>query len=142
MGVDEVLVGAGLEHASLVVELEQRKLAALAVDHAEVGHDAGQDLWVAAFHHVTQRRARKAAHLAFNFVEQMAREVETDRGFLHRQAFLHAPGHGRHQVGVLRAGAVVAVAEDVGLRGVGGRSGCEGERAVHRGKQLGAVEVQ
>ena len=70
--VDQRFIGPRLDHAGFVVQLEQRQLAALAVDNAHVGHDAGQQLRLARVEQVFNLALDKAAHLQCHFVKQMA----------------------------------------------------------------------
>ena len=63
IGVDHGLIGRGFDHAGLVVELEERQLAALAVDHAEVVHDAGQQLRLARVDQIVDLALARSAAL-------------------------------------------------------------------------------
>ena len=145
MGIDQRLVGTRLDHPRLVVQLEQRQLAALPVDDAEVAHDAGQQLRFARVDQVVDLALDETPHLQRHFVEQVARQIEADRGLLQREAFLDAPRNGVHQVGLLRTRTMVVLATQVeqpALVGIRlGRVG-EVESAVHRGDQRGSVELQ
>jgi hypothetical protein len=70
VGVDQRLVSPCVNAAGLVVQLEQRQLAALAVDHAQVAHDAGQQLRLAAVNQLVNLALDKAPHLQRHLIKQ------------------------------------------------------------------------
>ena len=144
VGIQRGLVHRGLQHRTLVVQLEQAQLAALAVDHAQITHDAGQQLRLATVAQFTQRGTQEVAHLVLHLVEEVARQVKTHRQLFLRQALLDAPGQDFGQGRLLGAGALGIVAHHVeqaalvGIRQLGVRVL---ERMVDRGHQRRAVQV-
>ena len=70
--LDQAFVGCGLHDPRFVVELEDRHLAALAIDDAQIAHDAGQQLRLAAVDQIVDAAAHELAHLALDRVKQVA----------------------------------------------------------------------
>ena len=143
IGIERVLVHRGLDHARAVIDLEQAQPPALAIDGAEVADDAGQGLGLAAVAQLGQRCAHEAAHLLFDLVEQMARQVKAHGGLFLGQPLLHAPGQGIGQGRLLGAGAHGVLAHHVeqpALVGIGQRLVGELEGMVDGGHQGRAVQ--
>ena len=124
VGVEQLLGHHRLDCAAPVVELEDRRAAALAVDDTQVGDDAGHRLRLAAVLQVGDLAAHELAHLRAALVEQMAREVVADGDLLVRQAGLHVPGFDGRIVGLAGGAAVrvrlVAEVEQAALVGMRG----------------------
>ena len=141
--IEHRFIGSGFDHSRLVIEFEQREFAALAVDHAQVGHDGSDQLRLSRINQVCNLAFGKLAHFELDFFKKMTRQEKSDGSFFVRQARLHAPGHGFDQRRLLRAGGVrVAHVKKAALVGIGLGGGRELKRPVHRSQQFGAVQVQ
>ncbi len=111
--------------------LKIASVTALAVDHAEVAHDARDHLLVAAVDQVADLALAEAPHLVRHLIEQMARQVEADGGLLVVSGRSFTP----HGVASTRSGSAWPSragrpCEDADLGGVGAVRAGEFEGAV------------
>ena len=113
IGVDHGLIGCGFHDGALVVQFENSQLAALAVDDAQIAHNARQQLRFTAVNQIVNFAFGKLADFAFHGIKQMTRQIETHGGFFVGQLLFDAPWQHVNQLWLLRAGAMGIVAHHV-----------------------------
>ncbi len=111
--IDQRLVSTRLDHTGFVIQFEQGKLAALAVDDPKIRHDARQQLRLTRIHQLVDPALHKVPYLGGHFIKKMPRQIKANRRFLQHQALAHAPGHGMNQFGLLRTGTMIVLATHV-----------------------------